>query len=265
MFLKFLKSFIVYHWPTLIIGKTWWDFFFKQLWFYPIVKCCVFDSIRLFNHCQCSSYTSNSNCPLIRQHHAFVLSKVEFNRCVWIDMAFIVSMDHNKPNIWIWITLTNLSFPGKFFTPLWPFRNWLTHWGRIYVSINLQALFPMIACQNQTIIWTNAGIKRFREILIEIYIFSFKKMHLNVICKMSATLSQPHYVEHSTVSIKNVFEYVVCICPPHLLMTQWVKQYLIMVTMATISSWWLSRVLRFEQTGGLILFSKNWVPNYISH
>ena len=55
---------------------------------------------------------------------------------------------------------------------------------------------------SQAIIWTNAGIlligplaTNFSEILIEIYIFSFKKTHMkNGVCEMVSILSQPQWV-----------------------------------------------------------------------
>ena len=75
----------------------------------------------------------------------------------------------------------------------------LTHWGRVthicvaYLTINASdnGLSPS---RRQAIIWTNAGIllirplgTNFSEILIEIHIFSFKKMHL----KMSSAKRRP--------------------------------------------------------------------------
>ena len=68
----------------------------------------------------------------------------------------------------------------------------LTHWGRaIHICISKfsitgsdNGLWPS---RHQAIIWTNAGIliigplgTNFIEILIEIYIFSFQKMHLKM-------------------------------------------------------------------------------------
>ena len=76
---------------------------------------------------------------------------------------------------------------------------WLTHWGRVtHICVSKltsvgsdNGLSP---CRRQTIIWTNAGIlligplgTNFSENLIEIHIFSFKKMHL----KMSSGKCRP--------------------------------------------------------------------------
>ena len=68
----------------------------------------------------------------------------------------------------------------------------LTHWGRvthIYIRnlIIIGSDKGLAPGRRQTIIWTNAGIlligpvgKKFSENLIEIHIFSFKKMYLKV-------------------------------------------------------------------------------------
>ena len=68
----------------------------------------------------------------------------------------------------------------------------------------LPSLILIIACllpgQSQNIIWTDAAISlikpletNFNEILIEIHIFSFKKLHLKI--KMSVILSQSQCVK----------------------------------------------------------------------
>ena len=68
----------------------------------------------------------------------------------------------------------------------------LTHWGRVtHICVgNLTIIGSdngLSPCRRQAIIWTSAGIlligpsgTNFREILIEIHTFSFKKMHLKV-------------------------------------------------------------------------------------
>ena len=68
---------------------------------------------------------------------------------------------------------------------------YLTHWGRVmHICVSKQTIIGW----RQAIIWTYAGMlligplgSNFSEILIEIYIFSFKKMHL----KMSSGNWQP--------------------------------------------------------------------------
>ena len=68
----------------------------------------------------------------------------------------------------------------------------LTHWGRVtHICVSKLTIFDsnngLSPGRRQSIIWTNAGIvligplgTNFSEILIEIYIFSFKKMHLKM-------------------------------------------------------------------------------------
>ena len=82
----------------------------------------------------------------------------------------------------------------------------LTHWGRVThicvdnLTINASdnGLSPG---RRQAIIWTNAGIllieplgTKFSEILIEIYTFSFKKMHLNI----SSAKGRPFCLEENS-------------------------------------------------------------------
>ena len=80
----------------------------------------------------------------------------------------------------------------------------LTHWGRVtHICVSKLAIIGsdkgLSSGWRQAINWTNAGIlliwpfgTNFSEILIEIYTFSFKKMHLNMSSgKMAAILSQP--------------------------------------------------------------------------
>ena len=75
----------------------------------------------------------------------------------------------------------------------------LTHWGRVtHICVNRLTIIGsdngLPPDRRQAIIWTNAGIlligplgTNFGEILIEILIFSFKKMHL----KMSSVKRRP--------------------------------------------------------------------------
>ena len=68
----------------------------------------------------------------------------------------------------------------------------LTHWGRVtHICINKLAIIgsdnSLSPGRHQAIIWTNAGIllieppgTNFSEIEIEMYTFSFKKMHLKL-------------------------------------------------------------------------------------
>ena len=86
-----------------------------------------------------------------------------------------------------WVTITYSNILG------------LTHWGRVtHICVSKQTIIGsdngLSPGWHQAIIWTNAGIlligplgTNFSEILIEIYIFSFKKMHF----KMSSGNSQP--------------------------------------------------------------------------
>ena len=68
----------------------------------------------------------------------------------------------------------------------------LTHWGRVmHICVSKQAIIgsdnDLSPGRRQAIIWTSAGIllmrplgTNFSEILIEIYIYTFKKMHLKM-------------------------------------------------------------------------------------
>ena len=78
----------------------------------------------------------------------------------------------------------------------------LTHWGQaMYICVSKLPIFGwdngLSPGRRQAIIWTNAGLlsigplgTEFSEISIEIYTFSFMKMHR----KMAAILSQPQCV-----------------------------------------------------------------------
>ena len=74
----------------------------------------------------------------------------------------------------------------------------LTHWGWVMHICLIGSDNGLSTSRHQAIIWTKAGIlligplgTNFNEILVEIYIFSFKKMHL----KMSSILSWPQSIE----------------------------------------------------------------------
>ena len=94
--------------------------------------------------------------------------------------------------MWSDITLCKL-------LPHFPEVNGLTHWGRVtHICVSKQTIIGsdngLSPGRRQSIIWTNAGTlligplgTNFSEILIEIYIFSFKKMYL----KMSLGNWQP--------------------------------------------------------------------------
>ena len=78
---------------------------------------------------------------------------------------------------------------GRKFKMLW---SWLTHWGRVkHICISKLTIIAsgngLWPGRRQAIIWTNAGIlligplgTNFNEILIEIHIISFKKIHLKM-------------------------------------------------------------------------------------
>ena len=78
----------------------------------------------------------------------------------------------------------------------------LTHWGRVtHICVSKLIIIGsdngLSPGRRQAIIWTNAGIllikplkTHFNEILIEIFIFSFKKIHL----KMAAILSRSQWI-----------------------------------------------------------------------
>ena len=80
-----------------------------------------------------------------------------------------------------------------------PGSHWIIHWGRLtHICVDKLTIIGsdngLSPGRRQAIIWTNAGIlligplrTNFREILIEIYKFPFKKMYL----KMSSGKSRP--------------------------------------------------------------------------
>ena len=86
----------------------------------------------------------------------------------------------------------------------------ITHWGRVmHICVSkLTIIGPdngLLPGRRQAIIWTNDGIlfigplgTNFSEILIEIYTFSFKKMHL----KMSSGNWQPSSLRLNVLTIR---------------------------------------------------------------
>ena len=97
---------------------------------------------------------------------------------------------------------------------------WLTHWGRvthIYLSklTSIGSDNGLSPCRHQAIIWTNAGIllieplrTNFSEILIEIYTFSFKKMH----SKMWSAKSWPFCLGRSVLTSDQLLKHWVYCC-----------------------------------------------------
>ena len=89
----------------------------------------------------------------------------------------------------------------------------LIHWDRVmHICISKLTIIGSdtgLSLGCQAIIWTNAGIfligclgTNLNEILIEIHIFSFKKMHFNTSeCKMQTVLSQPQCVNQYSSKI----------------------------------------------------------------
>ena len=92
----------------------------------------------------------------------------------------------------------------------------LTHWGRVtHICISKHTIIGsdngLLPGRHQAIIWTNAGIlligtlgTNFSETLIEIRIFSFKKMGLNV----SSAKWRPFCLGLNVLMILSVFVYV---------------------------------------------------------
>ena len=91
--------------------------------------------------------------------------------------------------------------------PCLPLGRILTHWGRVtHICVSKPTIIGsdngLLPSRHQAIFWTNAGIllirplgTNFSEILIEIYTFSFKKMHLKMSSgKMAAISSWPQCV-----------------------------------------------------------------------
>ena len=95
----------------------------------------------------------------------------------------------------------------------------LTHWGRVtHICVSKLTIIGsdngLSPSRRQAIIWTNAGIlliqpsgTNFSEILIEIDVFPFKKMHLEMssakyrpFCLGLNVLSAPYWVLHCFVS-----------------------------------------------------------------
>ena len=95
--------------------------------------------------------------------------------------------------------------------------NPLTHWGRVtHICVSKFINIHSDNGRRQAIIWASAGIlligslgTNFSEMVIEIYIFSFKKMHLKMLSvKVAAILSRGRWVKCWTVLKK----YMLCTC-----------------------------------------------------
>ena len=92
---------------------------------------------------------------------------------------------------------------------IWSQTFWTTHWGRVmHICISKLTIIGsdngLLPGWHQAIIWTNAGIlliwslgTNFSEMSIEIYTFSFKKMHL----KMSSGKWWPFCLTLNVVNI----------------------------------------------------------------
>ena len=95
-------------------------------------------------------------------------------------------------NIILYLTFTVLSAPVEPVGLDFNTRVWLTHWGRVtHIWVSKQTIIGsdngLSPGRRQAIIWIDAGIlligtlgTNFSEILMEIRIFSFKKMGLNM-------------------------------------------------------------------------------------
>ena len=106
---------------------------------------------------------------------------------------FDISINRYTPNV-------RISAVGRYFTTTTPEKcEELTHWGRVpHICVSnlttIGSVNGLSPGRRQAITWTNAEIlligplgTNFSEILIEIYTFSFKKMHL----KMSSAKWRP--------------------------------------------------------------------------
>ena len=95
--------------------------------------------------------------------------------------------------------------------------NELTHWGRVtHICASQLTIIGsdngLLPGRHQTIIWTNAGIlligtwgTKFGEIIIEIELFSLKKIHFKILsAKVAAILSRPQCVKTTTYWINNM-------------------------------------------------------------
>ena len=120
----------------------------------------------------------------------------------WTLLSGIMSLDHNKSNTIGLLRRSSKSslifrhgyvISSAIITLLShnPISS-LTHWGQeMHICVSNLTIIGsdngLLPGQRQAIIWTNAGLlsvgsvgTNFSEILIEIYIFSFKKMHVNI-------------------------------------------------------------------------------------
>ena len=91
------------------------------------------------------------------------------------------------------LSMKYLKVPFPSLHSVWSVEDLVTHWGRviIYASVTYAIIGSdngLLPGRHQAIIWTNGGIlligplgTNFNEILIEIYTFSLKKMHLKIL------------------------------------------------------------------------------------
>ena len=108
----------------------------------------------------------------------------------------------------------------------------LTHWGRVtHICVSKPTIIGsdngLSPGRRQSIIWTNAGIlligplgTNFSEILIEIYTFSFKKIHL----KMSSGKQRPFCLGLNALMFVCFFTYLLphwLFCSPLETSTHW--------------------------------------------
>ena len=106
---------------------------------------------------------------------------------------------------------TNVYWHSQIYTKRVAFRH-LTHWDRVtHICVSKLTIIGsdngLSPGRRQAFIWTNAGIMligplgtNFSEILIEIYTFSFKKMHL----KLSSGKWRPSCLRLNVLSIITV-------------------------------------------------------------
>ena len=107
----------------------------------------------------------------------------------WNDFSWLIMYDYT---VWIvFYDLLALSENDEIKMINQQLSN-LTHWGWVtHICIGKLTIIGLdnglSPCQHQAIIWTNAGIllvwplgTNFSEMLIEIYTFSFKKMHVKL-------------------------------------------------------------------------------------
>ena len=104
------------------------------------------------------------------------------------------------------------------------FVNMLTHWGRVtHTCVSKQTIIGLdnglSPGRHKAIIWTNAGIlliqtleTNFSEILIEIYTFSLKKMHLEMWSGKWCHLSRSQCIKAWTTYTRLTLQSAKCSC-----------------------------------------------------